>query len=83
MSHLLPYLKFVKMLELSRSYSTTACHFKLYAESMSHMGGSRINALSGIVTTGGELGRGLREVMYDGQDGQSTHICYLEIAFEA
>lgn len=71
MSHLLPYLKFVKLLELSKSYSTTVCHFKLYTE------------LSGIVTTEGELGRGLREVMYDGEDGQSTHTCYLKIAFEA
>lgn len=32
--------------------------------------------------TEGELRR-LREVMYDGQDGQCTHICYLEIALEA
>lgn len=71
------------MLELSRSYSTTVCHFKLYAEFISHMGGSWINALNGIVTTGGELGRGLRKVMCDGQDGQSTHVCYLKIAFEA
>jgi hypothetical protein len=69
------------LLELSGSYITIVCHFDLYTESISHKGGRWLNALSSIVRTEGELGRGVGEVTDDGQS-QSTQSCSLKVAFE-